>query len=226
MNIFPIGTIAAATSAGTIDGVNYNMFEPNSKARSFEKHTILVSPFQMQINLSRKKADPYLIIEYEYNNIFSREYRQIEHFVYKMEDALTSFYVVDWSKGITPSSVVNSSGDWLVSITNTRLFSTVTNQKANRALLWDGLNWKEGPVVTVTANTSIAVDVDTSNYGGLILATANTYGMVYPLYECHFSPDALSSFTTGAYIPESANLSGDGGFVWTGSTSFSSKYKV
>ena len=226
MNIFPIGLIAASTSAGTIDSVSYNMFEPNVKAKSFEKHTILVSPFQQQTKLTRKKADPFLIIEYGYNDIFSREYRQIEHFVNEMEDALTSFYVVDWSKGVTSSSVTDASGDWTVAITNTRLFSTVANQRANRAFLWDGLNWKEGPVASISTNTSITVDVDTSNYGGLTLANANTYGMVYPLYECYFSVDVLANFDTGAYIPENVNLSNDGGYVWKGNMSFVSKYKI
>uniref|UniRef100_A0A6M3KG61 Uncharacterized protein n=1 Tax=viral metagenome TaxID=1070528 RepID=A0A6M3KG61_9ZZZZ len=226
MNIFPIGTISAASSSGSLNSVSYNMFEPNARASSSVKHNILVTPYQNQIKLTRKKAEPFIIIQYDYNNIFSREYKQIEHFIYNLGDALTSFYVVNWAEGITPSSVVDASGDWTAAITNTRLFSTITNQKANRAFLWDGLNWKEGAIASLSANTSITVDVDTSNFGALTLANANANSIVYPLYECYCTPDSLADFNTTVYLPESINLADDGGYMRSGSISFVSKYKV
>lgn len=225
--MFPIGDVSATSSAGLVDSVSYDQFEPNAGSRSYVVYNNLVTTFQTQVILSRKQADPFLMIEYNYDNIFSREYRQIEHFVRKKEEALNSFYVVDWHKGITPSGIANSGGDWVVSIDNTRLFSTVTNQKANRAFIWDGSNWKEGPVIAISANTSITVDVDTSNYGALTLTNAQARGMIYPLYQCFLVPQALDNFKTGDFVPKmDIDTSDDGGFMMSGSLTFVSKFKV
>lgn len=226
MNIFPIGTVSAASSAGTIDSISYDMFEPNLRAISRKEHINLITVFQNKNVLTRKKAEPFLIMTYEYDNIFAREYRQIEHFVDDMEDALTPFWVVDWSKGQTPSSVVDASGDWTVSVDNTRLFSTTTNMKSWKAFFWDGVNWKVGNVDSITANTSMTIDVDTNNYGGLTLANANTRSNVYPIYECYFKQNVIQDFKTTYYIKGDISTSDDGGFMYSGSVTFTSKYRV
>jgi hypothetical protein len=223
MNIFPIGTISGATSAGSIG----SLFEPNAGAKSYKVYNNLITPFQNQTLLTRKKSDPFLMLEYEYSDIFSREYRQIEHFVSLMEDGLTSFYVVDWHNGITPSAVVINGSDWKVSLDDTRLFSTVSNQKANKAFLWDGSNWKEGDVISITANSFMIVDIDTNNYGALTLAKANSDAVIYPLYQCFLVPNALENFTKGNFVPKlDITNSTDGGFMMSGTITFVSKYKV
>jgi len=226
MNLYPIGLIAAASDAGTLDSVSYSLFEPNKKCSSQSIHDILTTKFQDQTMLARKKSFPFLTIQYEYENIFDREFRQIEHFVAEMEDALTSFFVVDFSKGLTPSGITDSTGDWVVAITNTRLFSEVANQKAHRAFVYNGSSWKEGPITAITTNTSITVDVDTSNYGALALASANSSSIVYPMYQVYFSSNVLQNFSTSVYIEEDRNLTDDGGFMRSGSMGFISKYKV
>lgn len=226
MNIYPIGTISAASSQGTIDSVTYNMFEPNLRCSSTEKHNILVTRFEQQTLLTRKKAEPMLLITYEYDNILDREFKQIEHFIYSMDDGLTSFFVIDFSKGQTPSAI-SASGDWTVSIDNTRLYSATTNYKANRAVLWNGRNFKEGQITTVNANTSVVVDVDTNNYGALSLADAQSGAILYPLYQVYASANALSNFKTTIHVPISKiNIGSIGGWMRSGSISFVSKYKV
>jgi hypothetical protein len=152
--------------------------------------------------------------------------RQIQHFVDDHDDALTSFYFVDLSNGITPTSVTNSSGNWLVAIDNTRLYSTVSNEKADKAFLWNGNSWKEGDIDTITTNTSIVVDVDTNNYGNLSLVNANLDAIVYPMYQVYFSQNVLSNFKTGPYIDENITTSKDGGYMYSGIVHFIGKYKV
>ena len=225
MDLYPVGTVAGSTSQGTIDGVSYSMFEPNVRCSSQEIHTILSTVFEQQIMLSRKKAEPMISFSYEYNNIFDREWRQIEHFIYAYNETLTPFFLIDFSKGQTPSSIT-ASGDWTVSIANTRLYSTVENYKANRAILWNGSKWKEGQITTVTTNTSIIVDIDTNNYGSLTITEAQADAIIYPVYEVYLALGGASQFKTTEYWDESVTISNDGGWLRTGTITFISKYKV
>jgi hypothetical protein len=227
MLLFPIGTVAAASNAGTINSVSYNFFEPNLRCKSSPVFSVLSTKFEQQTSLVRKKAEPYLVISYDYENIFAREYLQIEHFVYTSADGgNASFYVVDFSKGITPSSVTDSGGDWVIAITNTRLFSILEKQKAHKVFITDGSSWKEGDVIALTNNTSITADVDTNNYGALSVANANSYGMIFPMYECYTTENVLNNFNTTTFVDETINTVNDGGWMYSGTIGFMSKYKV
>ena len=226
MNIFPMGLVAATSDSGTLDGISYNFFEPNAGCSDNYQFDILTSVFQNKIMLTRKKSEKTLIIEYRFDNIFDREYRQIEHFISAMDESLTSFWVVDFSKGQSPDSIAASGSDWLVTIDNTRLFSIIANQKANRAFIKWGTTWKEGQVITITTNTSMVVDVDTNNYGNLSLANANLHAMVYPMYEVYAMQGTLANLKTTIYVPEKINIDKSGGWMRSGSISFVSKYKV
>ena len=225
--LFPIGTMAAASDAGTIDSVSYSLFEPNAKCDSQKIFYILTSQFENKSMMTRKKASPYMSISYEYENIFTREYRQLEHFVKSVDDALTSFYVVDFSKGFKPSSVTESSGDWVIAITNTYLFSTAANYKSYYALVSNGRgSYKFGSISAISANTSVTLDVDTLNYGALSSTTANSSGILFPVYECYFTANSINNFKSGSYVNETIGLSTDGGFLYSGNLSFISKYPV
>jgi len=222
MELFPIGTVDA-TSTGTIDSVVYSFFEPNMGCTSNPVYTTLVTRFKNQTMLSRKKAEPSLTLNYQYQGIFTREYRQIEHFVDSKDDALTSFYAIDFSRPQTPSAIATDSGDWKCSITNTRYYSTIDNQKAYWVFVWDGNNFKLGNVTALVTNTSVTLDLD---YGDISLANAQASGKIYPVYQVYFADNALSSFKTEDYIDENINLTEDGGFTYTGNVSFVSKYKI
>ena len=226
MKIFPIGTAVAATNLATIDSKKYAFFEPNKSVSSNKMHTTLVTRFENQSMLTRKKAEPFLMITYEYEDIFDREYRQVEHFLDDVDDALTSFRVVDLSKGKKPSAITDSSGDWVVSISNTRMYSATANLRADSAFVWNGRAWKEGSVSAITANTSITLDVDASNFGNLSLANAQTGGIVYPTYVCYANPNQLSNFKSTKYWNDDVDFSSDGGWMRSGTVSFVSKYKV
>jgi hypothetical protein len=227
MDLFPTGTMASGSDNGTIDFVSYSFFEPNVKALSSPTFTSLVSRFQNQTILARKKADPYLTLTYEYNNIYLSEYQQIEHFIDSKEDAVNSFYVVDLSKGILPTAI-DTSSTWTASIPNTRLYDTVQNQKANYMFFYNGRTWKLGTVSTVNANVSVVCNVDSNNYGAMTdaegaIITDPEMTMVYPVYQCFANPGGINSFKTTVYW---SNEDSERGFMYSGNLSFITKYKV
>lgn len=222
--LFPMGDITAASSLGTIGGIGYKQFEPNLKVGSSPKYTTLISTFESQFKQTRKKAEPYLTLKYEYDNIFSREYRQIESFIESVGGSLTSFYAIDWSKGLTPTSVT-ASGGAVVSIPSTRLYSAQLGRGANNAFLWTGTFWRLGTVTAVAANTSVTLSV---SEGTLTATYASDNANIYPVYEVYLAQgDAGGGLTTSKYVPvEDINLTNEGGSMYSGTLSFVGKYKI
>ena len=226
-DLFPIGTISGGVDYGTINNKNYYIFEPNAEDGCFSNpiYSVLTTRYQDQTLLTRKKAEPYLIITYNYENIFAREFDQIQAFVDKVGDALTSFFVIDFSKGRSFSSVTDNGSTWTIAIDTTRLYSTVTNSKANYAILWNATrrSYRMGSVVTVTTNTSIVIN---ETYGNLTAANAATNTLLYPVYTCYLSTNSLSNFKRTTYAADSITFTDAGGPMYSGSLTFISKYKV
>lgn len=229
MNLFPIGLVDSS-NLGLMDGLSYSLFEPNELVNSNIVHTTLVTQFENMTRLTRQKALPFLTITYEYKGIYTKEFRQIEHFVDSIvEDALNSFVCVDWSKGITPSSI--SGGGWItgntVTIDNTRLFSKIANQKANKIIVWDGIDGFKIGTITNTTTSNLTVDFSTSAYGGLSYTAAQSGVMIYPLYTVYLQQNALGNFKTSEFISGyDITQSEIGGFMYDGAINFISKYKV
>jgi len=174
--------------------------------------------------LTRKKAAPYLILSYEYDNILNREYNQIEHFVYSMEDALTSFHAVDFSKGQEITVSASLTNKWRVSLDNTRVYSHVTNEKSNKIFMWSGAKWKMGDITHVTTNATIALDM--TYHRGSLRYSELSGALAYPVYEVRFSQNALSGFKSTIYVEEDMSVTSDGGYMRSGVVSFITKYKV
>ena len=235
-NLFPIGALSTSTSTGTMSGSSYSMFEPNNGCASSKVYNILVSMYEQQTQSTRKKAFPYLSIVYSYAKIYTSEYRQIERFVDTIaEDALNSFWVVDLSKGITPTSVeIQDTTYWKISMNDTVLYDTTLGQKANYVFIWTGWTIKKFKLMVVTGITqdvSLVVGPIGSHYGDLTLSDITSMGfskiLVYPVYTCYCIPQALSSLKASeTYFEEVINTSGDGGYMYDGSISFVSKFKV
>lgn len=219
--LFPIGTVTNGSDLGTIDSINYSMFEPNKFAESRKVYNILTTKFEDMTVQTRKKALPFLTIKYKYENIWQSEFEQIEHCVEDIEEALNPVYVVDFSKGIKPTSVADAAGNYLISIGNTRKFSTIANYKSYRVFLWTGDSWKLGYVSSITTNASILM---VPEYGKLTAAAATAEDtMVYPVYEMYMEPNSLDSFQVTQSVPHSENKYGT---MWSGEISFTSRYKV
>ena len=226
IKLFPIGT-TSSVNYGTIDGLQYDMFEPNAGCTSHKIHTTLLTTFQDQTMLSRKKAEPYLNITYNYTYIFDREYRQIEHFVDDVDDALTSFYTIDWSQGRSPSNIASTAGDWVVSMDRTLSYTATANMKSNKMFVWNGSSWKMGDVSSLTKNASITLNVSSTVRGGLShndITLSKT--LVYPVYEVRLTPNVLSNFERTVYWKEQIKNDKDGGFMRSGNVSVLTKYKV
>lgn len=220
--LFPIGYVASQVSTGSIDGYDYSMFEPNDGCKSTKIHTSLLTTFQDQTMLSRKKAEPYLTITYNYNNIFDREFKQIEHFVDEVDDAVTSFYTVDWSRGQQPNLVASAAGTWAVYVEDTKEYSSTANKQSNKMFIWNGSQWRMGDVSTVTAASSVALTP--IKKGGLTFSVIKLdMTLVYPVYEVRFSDNTLSNFDKGEYWEDNSS---DRGYLRSGMISFVSKYKV
>ena len=225
MKIYPIGTVAAASNQGTVDSLSYSMFEPNESCQSWPVHNILQTKYQDQSLVSRKKSSPYQQVVYNYDNIFTREFRQIERISMDIDESLNPIFVPDFSRGISPSNVATGAAKWTISVDDTYFYSATPGYKSNRALVWNGRAWKEGAVTAVTLNTSIVVDIQSNRYGALTLADA-PQGMVYPLYECYMAAGSLQSFKPGAYWQEDITTGEPGGYLFSGNINFTTRYKV
>ena len=228
MQLFPIGAVSQGSSSGTIESVSYTFFEPNLKVMSSAYFTTLQTRFEDQTILTRKKAEPYLVMNFEYENIFNREYRQLEHFVDSKDGALTSFMCPDLSEGYKPSNVASVTNDWRVYIPNTRLYSTINKQKAHYAFLWDGKgDFRIAPIGSISTNSYIQMSISASNLAGaLTLSDALSNAHVYPLYQVFFNENPLQDFKTTYFIDENINLTADGGWMYSGTIQFLSKFKV
>jgi len=227
MILFPIGTLAGGTGTGTVESVLYSFFEPNKNCISAPTHSILTTRYKDQTLLTRKVADPYLTISYEYENIFSSEYTQLEHLLNSIDEGNTPIYTIDLSKGVVPSAIVTTS-TWTPAISNTRLYSATTNFKSNYIFFYNGNVWKIGTISSVSANTSVTTNVDTNNFGTMTdtqgaIVTGNNRVWIYPIYECYINPGSISSFKVSGYWP---NGDSNRGSLWSGSINFSTKYKV
>jgi hypothetical protein len=231
MDLFPIGEIANSQDYGTMDSCNYDMFEPNSNTMSQPVYNNLITLFQNQARMTRKKAEPHLSITYNYENIFDSEYRQIEHFVDYVEDALNSFYTVDWSRHQKVLKNAADGTNWKVYISRTRPYSTTENKNANYMLLWNGSSWKLGQVITVSKNLYLHgknyyyVTI-TPLYGNLSRASAQTFSLAYPVYSVYFTPAALSEFEATVLVYAASGSYEDGGWMRSGSLTFISKYSA
>jgi len=224
--LFPIGTLQDSDT-GLIDSVEYTIFEPNKGVTSKDVHNVLVSQFEQQSISTRKKANPFITLSYEYENIFAREYNQIEHFVNSIaQGGLSSFYVIDFSRGITPSSINvsverDADGDWQPAITNTRYWA---NTKIYACAYTADYGFRLVPYVSKTTNASITMNTSGVNYGDLTSTNFATYGKLYPAYEAFCTPDPIANFKIGPHINQDIDLTGDGGYTRSGTVAFVGKY--
>lgn len=225
-DLFSCGTIANGSSNGTIDSRSYAFVEPNMGCQTTTSYNNLITTFEQKTILTRKKSESFLTIIYSYENILTREYRIIEHFIDSIaEDGLNPFYVVSFDRGCTPTSIALSGSNWVVTMADTRYYS-LYNRKASSAFLTDGVKWRAGTIAAISDNTSITVNLTTGPFGSLALSDAQLNANIYPIYECYLSPNQLQGWEKTRYIDEKVNSSYDGGFMYSGQLTFISKYKV
>jgi len=223
MLLFPVGTVNNSDSTGTLNSITYTLWEPNNGCHVSRVYHNIIEKFESGILTTRQKAEPLLNITYSYENIFHKEYKQIEHFVRHRKAELHSFYTVDWSSGYTPTSITDVSGRWKVVIDSTLDYSATGNMKSNFGLLWNGNTFRIGQVYSVNTATSIELSLQ---YGNLSLTKAQNEANIYPIYNVYFTQNPLSGFQPGDYIGGSLSNTNFAGYMRSGTVSFITKYKV
>lgn len=215
MWLFPVGELNAATtdSVGYIDSVSYSFFEPNNGAScinvfnvdSLKMKDMAISTYQL--------AKPMKKFTFSYENIFHREYSQLDAFTYAVGGNLTSFHLANLSMGELYTGTVTVTST--VSILAGRLYSTILNNKANYVLAYNGTSFMVG---TITAYSASSISF-TRAFG----ANSVENPMLSPIYEVYMGEDTMNNFQTAAF---NADTGTDGGWIWSGSISFISKYTV
>lgn len=224
MLVFPVGTINSSDSTGTLNDSTYTLWEPNNGCHVSRIYHNIVEKFEAGIITTRQKAEPLLTITYNYDNIFHKEYKQIEHFVRHRKAELHSFYTIDWSSGYTPDSVASLvSGRWKITIDSTLDYSATGNMKSNFGILWNGSAFRIGQIYSV--NTATSVDM-LLQYGNLSLTKAQTESNFYPIYNVYFTQNPLSGFQPTVYIGGDLSNTDFAGYMRSGTVSFITKYKV
>jgi len=226
MDLFPIGLVGS-TSKGTLNSISYSLFEPNNGCKSFEQFNNLVNMFETQTMTTRQKALPILSIEYTYNNIYDREFRQMEHFLYSVASGkLNPFYAVDWSRGqkFIGDGAFDASTN--MTVTNSIHYSATTNYKSNWVLVWSGYQFKIGTIIAIPDAVTIRADFTSSNLGNLTYAKASSMAIIYPIYEVYSTVENLQEFSVQGFADNKFVSPQDSGYMRSGSILFVSKYKI
>lgn len=218
MVIFPCGIVTTDPAGGTFG----YLFEPNDGANRQVVHTTLVSKTDSNFQVTRKKALAYHVFSYKYNNIWAREWLQIDRFFKSVDGKLTSFYLVDFShmqpcsmSGTTTRTITKGG---TIATLRTSDFTTTTGDGGNYACVWNPNSsaFIIGIVSSIAADTNITFPAATA-IGALAATTTGI--IVAPVYECYFAEDQLQ-FEPGEFNPSSDS---EGGFLYTGSIGFLQK---
>jgi len=215
--LYPIGILTATdtsqgkwTSGGT--GVN-DLFEPNMGCTSQISDNVLVSQFENHAIQTRKRIPNFRNLKYSYEDIWSREYEQIERFFELRDGRAERFHVIDFSQNekCTAMSITNSNVS--ASISDTHRFSTTSGRTGYYACAWKPTQASlvVGKMVSISADKQITF---TASWGDLSVYGGNIY--VYPVIECYFGGD-LNNFKQGEFNPEDGD---DRGYMYSGDVSF------
>lgn len=218
MILFPAG-IVTTTSTGSL-GL---LFEANNGCDRKAIHTTLVSKTDSNFQVTRKKASVYHVFSYTYENIWAREFLQIERFFKSVNGKLTSFYLVDFShmqrcvmvdNGATRTVTKGGS----ISVLRTNDFTTITDDGGNYACVWNPTtsSFIIGAISSISVDVSITFPEATA-IGALGSGITVSSGIVVaPVYKTFFAEDQLQ-FEPGEFVPSDDS---DGGFLYSGSIGF------
>lgn len=217
MNLFPCGTVTTNPLTGTFG----YLWEPNGGCDRKAIHTTLASKTDSNFQVTRKKASVYHVFSYTYDNIWAREFLQIESFFKSVNGKLTSFYLVDFSHmqrcvmtDNETTRTITKGGS--ISVLRTTYFTTVADDGGNYACVWNPTTSEFiiGAVSSISSDISITFPEATA-VGALVAAPPSGI-VVAPVYEVFFAEDQLQ-FELGEFNPSDDN---DGGFLYSGSIGF------
>lgn len=218
MNVFPIGSLTDTSSSTGTRGL---LWEPNAGCLRRPIYTTLVSKTEANTQVTRKKAEVYHTFTYTYENIWTKEYVQIEKFFKDMYGKLTSFSLVDFSHmqpcimAGTDTRTMTKGGT--ISSLDTSFFTTTSGEGGNYCCVWSPSTskFKIGVVASISASTNVTFD----NTAGTTIGdlASGSIGLVLcPVYTVYFTDDQLN-FEIGEFNPDETD---DQGYVYSGSISF------
>jgi len=214
--LYPVGIVTgtADSRGGWTSGSPVNdFFEPNRGCVSQVVDNTLISQFENHSIQTRQRTPSYRTLQYQYEDIWAREYEMMERFYELRNGRASRFYVIDLSQQETCTAMALAGGNISASIPDTHRFSTTAGRTGYYAAAWKPAQASLviGKMVSISADKQITF---TASWGDLTAYGGDIY--VYPVIECYFS-DNLSNFKQGEFNPE---VGDDRGYMYSGNVSF------
>ena len=213
MLLFPIGELQTDSSQGVLDSDQFSFFEPNSKVLSHKIFAVDSVKLRDQTLRTTKRAEPFLTLVYEYDNIFNREFTPIDMFMTLVGGPLEPFFTPDLTRGEKIKETVTF--PYQFKSTLRRLYTPTVARGANYALVWNGTELALAHVDAV-GTTHVLLS-------RLFGAGSLTHAVIYPVYEVFLSDDSASTWEPQSFV-DTETL--DRGYTWSGKMSFTTRWPV
>jgi len=207
IKIFPIGYIASTNTnskgnfvASQLSASATNLlFEPNAGCNKVKAGYTSMSTMENRAIWTRKIGEHRHRIEYNYDNIFNWEFKQIRRFIRDVaEFGTNSFYVVDFSSGQKVTALATGA-TWNASIYDTTDFSATSGEGGRYTCIWypHKKKFRVGIISTKVDDSSIQF-ANTSDFGDLEeFSVGQVYA--YPMYRCYLA-DPTEDFKVTDFI--------------------------
>ena len=214
LKLFPLGYVASDNSnskgnfvASQLSASATNeLFEPNAGANKVKVGFTAMSNMENRTIWTRKIGEHRHKIEYNYENIFNWEFKQIRRFMRDVASYGTnSFYVIDFSSGQKITALATGA-NWNASIYDTTDFSATSGEGGRYVCIWypHKKKFRVGIISTKVDDSSIEFS-NTSDFGDLQdFSVGNVYA--YPMYRCYLA-DVNEDFRTTGFIDTHLNAS-------------------
>ena len=159
---------------------------------------------------TRKVGEHRHTIQYNYNNIFNWEFRQIRRFLRDVADyKANSFYIVDFSSGQKVTALATGGGIWNASIYDTTDFTATSAEGGKFVCIWypNQSKFRIGGISTKAEDSSITFS-DSDDYGDLEDFSLGKV-FAYPMYRVYLVDDKEGfEVTNFVDVNENASFAG------------------
>ena len=216
--MFPIGYVATSNAnskgsfvSGQLAASATNiMFEPNAGCNKEKEGYSLISEMENRAIWTRKVGEHRHTIQYNYNNIFNWEFRQIRRFLRDVADyKANSFYIVDFSSGQKVTALATGGGIWNASIYDTTDFTATSAEGGKFVCIWypNQSKFRIGGISTKAEDSSITFS-DSDDYGDLEDFSLGKV-FAYPMYRVYLVDDKEGfEVTNFVDVNENASFAG------------------
>jgi len=212
--IFPIGYIASTNTnskgnfvSGQISAsaTNY-LFEPNAGCNKTKVGFAAMSTMENRTIWTRQIGEHRHKLEYNYENIFNWEFKQIRRFMRDVGNyGVNSFYVIDFSSGQKVTALATGA-TWNASIYDTTDFSATAGEGGKYVCVWypHKTKFRVGAISTKVEDSSITFS-NVSDFGDLQdFSIGKVYA--YPMYRCYLA-ESNEDFKVNDIVDANLNAS-------------------